>query len=129
MNTDGIKNRLKQVIDFQGISIRQFEKSIGASNAYISSIKDDISTKYIRNIMRVYPNISIEWIIAGEGSMLRSGSASNTQISQVANGDSNRQMQHISNADADDVLRLTKRIQELQQQNAKLIDIISSLSK
>lgn len=129
MNTDGIKDRLKQVIDFQGISIRQFEKSIGASNAYFSSIKDDISTKYIRNIMRVYPNISIEWIISGEGNMLRSGSANNMQISQVANGDSNRQLQHISNADTDDVLRLTKRIQELQQQNAKLIDIISQLTK
>lgn len=129
MSTDGIKDRLKKVIDFQGISIRQFEKSIGASNAYFSSIKDDISTKYIRNIMRVYPNISIEWIIAGEGNMLRNGSANNTQISQVANGDGNSQTQHISDSGADEVLYLTSRIQELQRQNAKLIDIISSLSK
>lgn len=129
MNTDGIKDRLRQVIDFQGISIRQFEKSIGASNAYFSSIKDDISTKYIRNIMRVYPNISIEWIIAGEGNMLRNGSANNTQIEQVAIGDHNSQSQHIDSSGTDDVLRLINRIQELQQQNAKLIDIISSLSK
>lgn len=129
MDTDGIKDRLKQIIDYQGISIRQFEKSIGASNGYISSIKDEISTKYVRNIFRAYPNISLEWLVTGEGSMLKSGAVNSTQITQTANGNNNSQTQHVNSTLACEVQELTKQIQELQQQNAKLIDIISQLTK
>ena len=124
-----VKSRIKQVIDFQGISIRQFEISIGASNGYYGSMKDEMNSKYLRNISSVYPNISIEWLVTGEGSMLKSGAVNSTQITQTANGNNNSQTQHVNSTLAGEVQELTRQIQELQQQNAKLIDIISSLSK
>ena len=124
-----VKNRVKQVIDFQGISIRQFEISIGASNGYYGSMKDEMNSKYLRNISSVYPNISIEWLVTGEGSMLKSGAINSTQITQTANGNNNSQTQHVNSTLAGEVQELTRQIQELQQQNAKLIDIISQLTK
>lgn len=124
-----VKSRIKQVIDFQGISIRQFEISIGASNGYYGSMKDEMNSKYLRNISSVYPNISIEWLVTGEGSMLKSGAVNSTQITQTANGNNNSQTQHVNSTLAGEVQELTKQIQELQQQNAKLIDIISQLTK
>lgn len=124
-----VKNRVKQVIDFQGISIRQFEISIGASNGYYGSMKDEMNSKYLRNISSVYPNISIEWLVTGEGSMLKSGAVNSTQITQTANGNNNSQTQHVNSTLAGEVQELTRQIQELQQQNAKLIDIISQLTK
>lgn len=129
MNTSTIKQRLRQLAKYQEVSIYQFEKSIGASNGYISSIKDEISTKYVRNILRAYPNISLEWLVTGEGSMLKSGAVNSTQITQTANGNNNSQTQHVNSTLAGEVQELTKQIQELQQQNAKLIDIISQLTK
>ena len=124
-----VKSRIKQVIDFQGISIRQFEISIGASNGYYGSMKDEMNSKYLRNISSVYPNISIEWLVTGEGSMLKSGAVNSTQITQTANGNNNSQTQHVNSTLAGEVQELTRQIQELQQQNAKLIDIISQLTK
>lgn len=124
-----VKSRIKQVIDFQGISIRQFEISIGASNGYYGSMKDEMNSKYLRNISSVYPNISIEWLVTGEGSMLKSGAVNNTQITQTANGNNNNQTQTVNSTLAGEVQELTRQIQELQQQNAKLIDIISQLTK
>lgn len=124
-----VKNRVKEVIDFQGISIRQFEISIGASNGYYGSMKDEMNSKYLRNISSVYPNISIEWLVTGEGSMLKSGAVNSTQITQTANGNNNSQTQHVNSTLAGEVQELTRQIQELQQQNAKLIDIISQLTK
>ena len=124
-----VKSRIKQVIDFQGISIRQFEISIGASNGYYGSMKDEMNSKYLRNISSVYPNISIEWLVTGEGSMLKSGAVNGTQITQTANGNNNSQTQHVNSTLACEVQELTRQIQELQQQNAKLIDIISQLTK
>ncbi|BDE81808.1 hypothetical protein [Porphyromonas somerae] len=129
MNTSTIKQRLRQLAKYQEVSIYQFEKSIGASNGYISSIKDEISTKYVRNILRAYPNISLEWLVTGEGSMLKSGAVNSTQITQTANGNNNSQTQHVNSTLAGEVQELTRQIQELQQQNAKLIDIISQLTK
>lgn len=129
MNTSTIKQRLRQLAKYQEVSIYQFEKSIGASNGYISSIKDEISTKYVRNILRAYPNISLEWLVTGEGSMLKSGAINSTQITQTANGNNNSQTQHVNSTLAGEVQELTRQIQELQQQNAKLIDIISQLTK
>lgn len=129
MNTSTIKQRLRQLAKYQEVSIYQFEKSIGASNGYISSIKDEISTKYVRNILRAYPNISLEWLVTGEGSMLKSGAVNSTQITQTANGNNNSQTQHVNSTHAGEVQELTRQIQELQQQNAKLIDIISQLTK
>lgn len=124
-----VKSRIKQVIDFQGVSIRQFEISIGASNGYYGSMKDEMNSKYLRNISSAYPNISIEWLVTGEGSMLKSGAVNSTQITQTANGNNNSQTQHVNSTLAGEVQELTRQIQELQQQNAKLIDIISQLTK
>lgn len=124
-----VKRRVKRVIDYHGMSIRQFEISIGASNGYYGSMKDEMNSKYLRNISSVYPNISIEWLVTGEGSMLKSDSGNITQITQTANGNYNNQTQTVNSTLAGEVQELTKQIQELQQQNAKLIDIISQLTK
>ena len=80
-----MNNRLRKFLDFQGISVRQFEAMIGSSDGKIakfmatnSSLKSDTLNK----IMEVFPQLSIEWLISGEGEMLKSsadGSLSNTK--------------------------------------------------
>ena len=79
-----MNNRLRKFLDFQGISVRQFEAMIGSSDGKIakfmatnSSLKSDTLSK----IMEVFPQLSIEWLITGEGDMLKNpsdGSLPNT---------------------------------------------------
>lgn len=72
-----ILERLKQYIDFKGISISAFEKSIGMSNAsFGKSLKNKgaIGTDKLENILNVYTDISPIWLISGVGDMIANDS-------------------------------------------------------
>ena len=66
-----VKGRILEFIGFKGISINAFEKSIGASKSYFNNTKN-ISAEILANIVRVYSDVSPEWLLSGEGSMLKS---------------------------------------------------------
>lgn len=65
-----VKGRILEYVSFKGISINAFEKSIGASKSYFNNTKN-ISAEMLANIVRVYSDISPEWLLTGEGSMLK----------------------------------------------------------
>ena len=64
-----------QFIKYSGLSARQFDLSIGASNGYtlrMSKNKASIGSDVIENILRVYPDLNVVWLLTGEGPMLKS---------------------------------------------------------
>ena len=66
--------RISQFIQNQGISVRSFEQSIGASDGMIRRAinnNTDIQSKWLSSIADNYPNLSIDWLITGRGSMLK----------------------------------------------------------
>lgn len=69
-----IRDRIIQFVDYKWISFNFFEKNIGASKSYISNTKN-ISAKVVSNILRIYPELSPEWVLTGEGSMLKKENA------------------------------------------------------
>lgn len=74
--------RIKQYIDFKGISIAAFERSIGMSNAsFGKSLKNggSIGCDKIEKILNVYPDLNLEWLITGKGEMLNDISTSNSK--------------------------------------------------
>ena len=68
-----VKNRLKEFIKNQGLSISSFEKSIGVSNGYVNSITKGIGGGKSLRISREYTNLNIDWLLTGEGEMLEKG--------------------------------------------------------
>jgi hypothetical protein len=69
-----ILDRIKLYIDTKGISVAAFEKSVGMSNASFSkSLKNNgaIGTDKLENILSVYSDISPEWLLTGQGDMLK----------------------------------------------------------
>ncbi|RHH73991.1 S24 family peptidase [Parabacteroides merdae] len=69
-----IRDRIIQFVDYKGLSFNFFEKNIGASKSYISNTKN-ISAKVVSNILRIYPELSPEWVLTGEGSMFKKENA------------------------------------------------------
>lgn len=72
-----VLNRIKQFIDYKGIAISAFEKSIGMSNASLGkSLKTGgtIGADKLGNILTAYPEINLYWLVTGKGEMLTSES-------------------------------------------------------
>ena len=78
-----VVTRIKDFIDFKGIAISAFEKSIGMSNAsFGKSLRNGgaIGSDKLENILNVYPELSVTWLLTGVGEMI--------QAPQNANQDS-----------------------------------------
>ena len=68
-----ILERLKNYIDYKGISVFAFEKSIGMANSsFRKCLKNGgaIGTDKLENILRIYTDINIVWLITGVGEMI-----------------------------------------------------------
>lgn len=65
--------RIKEYIDYKGISIRAFEISCGFSNgSFASQLKNNktIGVDKLENILNIYSEINANWILTGKGKML-----------------------------------------------------------
>jgi phage repressor protein C with HTH and peptisase S24 domain len=66
--------RIKQYIDFKGVSVSVFEREIGMSNgSFASQLKNNktIGVDKLENILKKYADINAEWLLTGQGSMLK----------------------------------------------------------
>lgn len=66
-------NRLKQYIEFKGMTIAQFERALGLSNgALAKAIRNNtaIGSDKLENILMAHPDISPMWLLKGQGEML-----------------------------------------------------------
>lgn len=67
-------SRIKEYIDFKGITNQKFEKEVGFSNgAFASQLKNNrtIGVDKLENILKAYSEINTEWLLTGEGEMLK----------------------------------------------------------
>lgn len=70
-----ILSNIEKIAQNEGITIGQLERTIGASKAVLSRAianGTDIQAKWVEAIVENYPHYSPEWLLTGEGSMLRS---------------------------------------------------------
>lgn len=65
-----VKDRIQQYIDYKGISIYRLEASAELSKGYWAKTKS-ISADVVMKISRIYTDISTEWLLRGEGEMIK----------------------------------------------------------
>lgn len=66
-----VKERLITFIKYINISNSEFCRTIGVSNAFISSMRKSIQPDKIESIALHYPKLNTGWLMTGEGEMLR----------------------------------------------------------
>lgn len=66
-----LKERLLSYLEFKEIKKSHFEKNIGVSNGYINSLKKSPSAARLNEIKNRYKDINIEWLLTGEGEMIK----------------------------------------------------------
>lgn len=68
---NSVKQRLIEFLKYLKIGQNKFEKLVGISNGYIAHLKANPSPEKINMICSVYPELNRDWLLYGEGSMLR----------------------------------------------------------
>ena len=75
-----MKERLIEFLSYYKISKTEFGNAIGASNAFVTSIRKSISPDKIQSIALNYPQLNIDWLLTGEGKMLKDDYNSDQEI-------------------------------------------------
>lgn len=66
-----VKERLKLYLKQKKINASEFGRTIGVSNAYISSIVQSIPPDKLQRITLNYPDLNTGWLLTGDGEMLK----------------------------------------------------------
>lgn len=67
-----VKTRILEFIKYLNISIRQFESDCDMCNGYIQHMRKGIGKSKLENILNKYPQLNRDWLVYGEGEMLKS---------------------------------------------------------
>ena len=73
------KERLEHFMAAMGYSVREFERAIGVSNGTVRHITDALSANLKEKISANFPQLNMNWLLTGEGEMLRSSKAAPSQ--------------------------------------------------
>lgn len=63
-------DRLKLFIKSRGLGQTKFEELVGFSRGYISKVKTSIGADKLSNIVEVFPELNLDWLITGKGKMI-----------------------------------------------------------
>lgn len=83
-----VKQRLVQFIKMMHLTQRGFEELCGMGNGYVNSIRKGIGPEKMQSIIRAFPQLNREWLLYGEGEMLKSTHTISGDITVNGNGNS-----------------------------------------
>jgi len=68
-----MKKRLLQIAEYLNISVRELERKIGLKRGNISNMSEnsEIGSVKLAKIIDIFPEISSDWLLTGNGEMLR----------------------------------------------------------
>lgn len=78
-----VSERLAIYVKHKGMGQVSFEKETGLSRGYVQKANENMGSLIISKIKKHHPDLNIDWMLTGEGSMLNTG-----DISQSENGNS-----------------------------------------
>ena len=89
---DTIKDRTIEFIKYKGISMKTFEDKCELSTGYVTSMRKGYGTGKLNNVLKAFPDLNREWLLYGEGEMLKSQSCGGVNDEQ---GESEVSVEHV----------------------------------
>lgn len=75
-----VKERISEFIKFKNISNRGFESRCGLSNGYLRQLRNSPTVDKIEIIISAFPELNKEWLMTGEGEMLKSSATEHENL-------------------------------------------------
>lgn len=79
-----VRERLTEYLKVKKISKSAFGRAIDASSAFVTSIRKTIGAEKIQAIALNFPDLNIEWLLTGEGDMLKTQSTNSVVTGNVS---------------------------------------------
>lgn len=145
-NFSNIKERILQVSEYYGISKEKFFEDLGITygNFKGSAKERPVNSSFLEKILTTFPDLSPDWLLLGNGEMLRNSSPVNAGNGQQVIADHNSGTINADNrqyySDSPDVLRREIKllnewikekdgqIKEKDGQINELLKVVSQLS-
>ena len=67
-----IKERTIEFVKYKGLTMKSFELMCGLSTGYVTSMRKGFGTDKLNNVLNAFPELNREWLLYGEGEMLKS---------------------------------------------------------
>lgn len=91
-----VKERIKEFAKKEKGSVKAFEESINASNGYLNSIQKSIGLDKLEAILEKYPNLNLEWLLTGNGEMIKTTKIEEKDILEVRINNQEREIQRLN---------------------------------
>jgi hypothetical protein len=124
---DGVKERTIKFVKHKGITMKSFEDRCGLSTGYVTSMRKGYGVDKLNNVLNAFPELNRDWLLYGEGEMLRATYTQNvdksknfTQTGNVMIGNSDTALLKA----LDEISEQRKMVQKAQEQIDRLITII-----
>lgn len=124
-----IKERILYILENKGITKSKFFEDIGVTygNFTGKAKETPLNSTTLGIIFSKYPDINLEWLLTGEGSMLKNNEKSS--FNQSITGDSNIQSGNDTNITGDCVKQIKKLELELRECKTKLEEKDKTISQ
>ena len=122
MTNLNIKEKITQYLRFKGISDYRLEKSLEVSKGYWNKAKNP-SSDILCKICGIYTDISAEWLLRGDGSMIKTNSISiEKELEHLNDSEQNKIAERINSmpGDSDIILFYEQAIGEKDKEILKL---------
>ena len=77
------KERALAFVAHKGLKMKEFEELAGLSSGYITSMRKGFGEDKLNNVLTAFPDLNRDWLVYGEGEMLKSESAAHRVESAV----------------------------------------------
>lgn len=127
-----MKDRIEQVRKHYGMIQSEFAKAIGISAPSLSSIingRTSPTNNTVQAIHRRFPEVSIAWLMFGEGEMMNAGSSSSTTSDKDIKGDGDHQTESPAMTNSDDAQSEEMPAQSKPQEVVALREIVKYIDK
>lgn len=115
-----IQERLSAFLAAKRLTYKAFDEACGLSNGASAKFGDNVRRKTIERISAAFPDLNTEWLLYGEGEMLRPAG-----LTQSVVGNNNVGNNTYKADNADTTAALLRIIEQQQQTIARLTDIIA----
>lgn len=114
-----LKSRISAYCKIKNLAISKFESLAGLSNGYFNQVKKRPSKEKLDNIKNVFPDLNIEWLLTGEGEMLRENGQNTAQNVENMSSIESFLREQLKEKDSE-IKELSRRIGQLEAENRLL---------